>query len=216
MPALLPRSVVIAIAPASTTASAVAEPMAPAAPVTSTILSLRRPMVCSSNMPPSSRSPSEGRESGTHEHRAREICSVGGHGFRVRGLTPAPRNDRLSGIYRCSNIGEIAMAALALRKARGARGAFALERRRGRGPFRPQAFAFGEAFLQQHRAAVGAHARLRKPGDLACQRLRDFAGFSRRRQSLAQPDAETLLGRNLARSEEHTSELQSPVHLVCR
>src|SRR6266568_9316364 len=141
MPALPPRSVVIAIPPASTMASAVAEPIAPAAPVTSTILSLSRPIACS-------------REA--------------------------------------SNIGEIAVAALALRKARGARGAFALEHRRGRGPFRPQAFAFGEAFLQQHRAAVGAHARLRKPGDLACQRLRDFAGFSRRRQPLAQPDAETL------------------------
>src|SRR6266699_1686555 len=137
MPALPPRSVVIAIPPASTMAAA----------VTSTILSLSRPIACS-------------REA--------------------------------------SNIGEIAVAALALRKARGARGAFALEHRRGRGPFRPQAVALAEAFLKQDRAPVGTHACLREPGDLVRQRLGDLAGLARRRQALAQADAQALLGRNLA------------------
>src|ERR1700694_1103173 len=145
MPALPPRSVVIAIPPFSTTASAVAEPMAPAAPVTSTILSLRRPIVCSFPIMASSRGANEVREPGTPEHRRRKVCRVGVHGFRIRGFTPAPRNDKLPRTHQpsVSNIGEIAVAALALGKASGARGAFALEHRRGAGPFRPQALTFG-------------------------------------------------------------------------
>src|ERR1700756_2134174 len=44
MPSRPGRSLVIAMPPSSTTASATADPMAPAEPVTSTTFSLRRPM----------------------------------------------------------------------------------------------------------------------------------------------------------------------------
>src|SRR5262249_4976284 len=60
-----------------------------------------------------------------------------------------------------SNIGEIAVTALALRKARGAGRAFALEYRGGAGPFRAERVALGKALLQEHRAAG------RAPGSLA-------------------------------------------------
>ena len=52
--------------------------------------------------------------------------------------------------------------------------------------------AFSQALLQVNRAPVGAHACLRKSGDLARHVLGCFAGTCRWHQHLAQADAQAL------------------------
>src|SRR5947199_10608762 len=97
-----------------------------------------------------------------------------------------------------SNLGEVAVAALALRKARRAHRAFLLEHPGRAGPFGAQAFPLGEALLQQHRTAIGAQAGLREARDLVRKRLGDLARLAGRRQPLAKADAEAFVGGHLA------------------
>src|SRR5437763_11799557 len=108
---------------------------------------------------------------------------VGFAGLRPRAGMAKPA--RIAGLSQRSNLGEIAVAALALRKARGTRRAFLLEDPGRAGPFGAQAFPLGEALLQQHRTAIGAQAGLREARDLMRKRLGDFArlpGGARRSQ----------------------------------
>src|SRR5262245_8749567 len=125
-------------------------------------------------------------------------------------LRGAPERQATSNLSSPSNIGEIAVAAFALRKARGARGAFALEHRRGAGPFRAQGFALGPPFLQPHRAPVGTQPRLRESRDLVRQRLRDLARLSARGEPLAQTDAQAFLRRHLAAGENDVERAAAP------
>src|SRR5690348_18426209 len=62
----------------------------------------------------------------------------------------------------------------------------------------------------RERSGRGGKKRCRSPVD-----DRDRAGRAAARR-LLEPVAECVVGGLVQRSEEHTSELQSPVHLVCR
>src|SRR5436190_17346468 len=121
---------------------------------------------------------------------------VGFAGLRPRAGMAKPA--RIAGLSQRSNLGEIAVAALALRKARGTRRAFLLEDPARAGPFGAQAFPLGEALLQQHRTAIGAQAGLREARDLMRKRLGDFARLAGLRQALAKADAEAFVGGHLA------------------
>src|SRR5213078_2772935 len=105
MPGRLSRSLAMAIPPLRTTASAMAEPMPPAAPVIRMTLSRKRPI----------------------------------------GKLPVLRPPSIK--YRRIHHGGRA------------------------GPFRREAVHLGKPLLQEHRAAVGTHAALRKARDLVRERL---------------------------------------------
>src|SRR5690348_17616228 len=64
---------------------------------------------------------------------------------------------------------------------------------------------------RQRRAGRGAAPPMAHRGDPA-----RFLGGPHDHQPPAQPSGRTSLPQVASRSEEHTSELQSPVHLVCR
>src|SRR4051812_18711198 len=116
MPSRPSRSVSTAMPPLRTTASATAEPTAPAPPVMRMTLSRKRPIWVLLEL-------------------------------SVRAL---------------SNIAEFAMPALAGGKAGGASRPVTLHHRGRTGTFGAQSVHLGQALLQPHRAAVGAHASLRK------------------------------------------------------
>src|SRR6266581_5377407 len=94
--------------------------------------------------------------------------------------------------------------------------------------------AYAGAAREPGKATVGEEGNVLAPGEIP-QRRRDLRGLlhARARWPVADqhdyvPGLDRPLGRSLdcpdrvplvyehARSEEHTSELQSPVHLVCR
>ena len=69
-------------------------------------------------------------------------------------------------------------------------------------PFGAQAVHLGQPLLQENRAAVGAHAALRKTCDLVRQRLGGRAASPSRHDTLAQADAKAFIRRDLAAGED--------------
>src|ERR1043166_993510 len=102
------------------------------------------------------------------------------------------------------------MPTLAGRETRGAGRALALDHGRRTSPFGAQPFHLGEALLEPHRAAVGAHALLRKARDLVCERLRGRATLAVRHEAFDQADTMTLLRLYLAPGEDHVERPAPP------
>src|SRR3989454_932890 len=79
-----------------------------------------------------------------------------------------------------------------------------------------------QSFVKRHEcASLPSRTRLRKPDDLVRHLRRQFPLRLDLRvraliELLAQVETERKLPPQVARSEEHTSELQSPCNLVCR
>src|SRR5215218_4064146 len=101
-----------------------------------------------------------------------------------------------------SNVTECAMAAFAGRKARSAGRTFALHHGGRASPFGLEPIHLGESFLQIDRAAIGAHAALRKPGDLMRERLSRGAALAIRHHTLAQTDTMAFIRHHLASCED--------------
>jgi len=112
--------------------------------------------------------------------------------------------------WRLSDIREIAVAPLSLGKAQRALDAFGLDHGGRARPFRAQALALAEAFLEADGAAVGAQAFLREPRDGVGQCLSRLATRSVRDHALAETDAQTFVRRHFSAGQNHIERSPTP------
>src|SRR2546422_7943359 len=85
-----------------------------------------------------------------------------------------------------------------------------------RRPPRSTLFPYTTLFRSQHRHAARVRAGVRRRMDPATYATRSRATVPCAARAVRPPDGDPVVPRSHARSEEHTSELQSRLHLVCR